>query len=130
MSDKRSKESKGFWRELVLIAKRARQVWQLVPHRHKVALGGAAFIMALTGVSNTAIAVLPGKLIDRMKAGIDQGLSSWTMYRVSLEFLGLIAVAYTVREGLKVVQSYLVENTCTRMEKLMTVRVVVHLSAA
>src|SRR5262249_45414280 len=127
MTDKHAGQAKGFWRELHLILRRTRQVWHLVPRRHRVALGGAALIMALTGASNTAVAVLPGKLIDEIKVAIDQGWTGEAMYHTAIRFLGLIAVVYTVREGLKVVQSYLVESTCTRMEKVMTVKVVAHL---
>jgi ATP-binding cassette subfamily B protein len=127
MSEKTPREPKSFWRELVFIIKRARQVWRLVPHRYKLALAAAALIMALSGVASTAIAVLPGRLIDDMKNGMDRGLSSAAMYALALELLGLIAIAYAAREGMKVLQSNLVESTCTRMEKLMTVRVVSHL---
>ena len=52
-------------------------------------------------------------LIDQMKTGMEQGWPGDTMYRTALLFLGLMAVAYAVRELLKVAQSYLVENTCT-----------------
>ena len=39
----------------------------------------------------------------------------------------MIAVVFLVRELLQVVRSYLVENTCTRIEKAMTVLAISHL---
>src|SRR5205823_10876801 len=77
--------------------------------------------------SNTAVAIPPGQLIDRLQAAMEQGWTREAMYHTAMAFLAMIAFVYAVRECLKVVQSYLVENTCTRMEKIMAVKVVAHL---
>ena len=55
---------KGIWRELRQIGRRGRQVWRLVPWRHRWALGSALVIMCLASAGNTAMAVFLGKLVD------------------------------------------------------------------
>src|SRR5262249_34539028 len=44
-----------------------------------------------------------------------------------VEILALIAGVYVVREGLNVLRRYLVENTCTRLNRDMSVRLLNHL---
>src|SRR5205823_3523860 len=64
---KRRSKTEGLWgiaRELGLIARRGRQVWRLVPWRHRLALAGALLVMSLASAANTAIALGLGKLID------------------------------------------------------------------
>src|SRR5262249_35043117 len=55
---------RGIAREFGLIARRGRQVWRLVSWRHRLALCGALLIMSLASMSNTAVAVGVGQLID------------------------------------------------------------------
>jgi ATP-binding cassette subfamily B protein len=55
------------------------------------------------------------------------GLPSSLLYRVAGVYLACIAAAYILREGLGVLRKYLVENTCTRIEKETTVSLVSHL---
>ena len=55
---------RGIWRELRQIGRRGRQVWQLVPWRHRWALGGALLIVCLASAGNTAVAVLMGELVE------------------------------------------------------------------
>src|SRR5215831_5522858 len=91
----------GVRRELHLIVRRGRQVWKLVPLRHKLALGGAALLMAVTSIANTAMPLLLGSLVDRIKAGTEAGLGTDALTRVAAVFLGLLAAAYLLREGLQ-----------------------------
>ncbi len=49
------------------------------------------------------------------------------MTGVAIAFLVSIALAFLIREGLKVLQRYLVHNTCTQIEKEVTVDLVDHL---
>jgi ATP-binding cassette subfamily B protein len=49
------------------------------------------------------------------------------MTGVAVMFLLCIALAFIVKEGLKVLQRYLVQNTCTQIEKEVTVSLVDHL---
>jgi ATP-binding cassette subfamily B protein len=122
-----SHSSKGFFAELRLMARRARQAWRLVPHRHKLALGGAALVMVLTSACNTALPVLIGRLIDRVNEGTSQGLSHEALYRIAAWFLAWVGGAFLLREGLNVLRRNLVENACTRINRDMNVRLVAHL---
>ncbi len=118
---------KGFWHEVRLILRRARQVWHLVPRRHKWALVGALLVMAVTSACNTAIPLLLGSLVDEVKHGIKHDTAAAVMYQVTLLYLGILAGAYLLREGLQVARRYLVENSCTRIEKSTMLRLVSHL---
>ncbi|MBY0523378.1 MAG: ABC transporter ATP-binding protein/permease [Gemmataceae bacterium] len=120
----------GFVSELRLIVKRGRQVWRLIPRRHKVSLGFAALVMALTSACNTSLPVLLGKLVDGIKQGTEHGESAATLYRLAATLLGMIAAAYLVREALNVLRRYLVENTCTRINRDMSLCLVGHLMKA
>jgi ATP-binding cassette subfamily B protein len=127
MGLKHGTASQGLRQELRLIIRQARQVWRLVPRRQALALGTAALIMALAGASNTAMPLLMGRLIDRVKTGTEQATGADVLWRTAVFYLAAIASAYALREGLNVGRRYLVENACTRLDKLMTVRLVSHL---
>ncbi|HZY83199.1 MAG TPA: ABC transporter ATP-binding protein, partial [Gemmataceae bacterium] len=116
--------------ELRLIWRRGRQVWRLVPARHKAALGGAVLLMAVTSAANTAIPLLLGQLVgklEHLKRDVDAGSVPDTLFRVALTYLLVVGAVYLLREAINVVRRYFVENTCTRIDRDMTVRVVAHL---
>ncbi len=117
----------GFLDEVRQIGRRASEVWRLVPARHKLALGGAAVIMGIAGIAGTAIPLCLGRLIDAVKAGNDRGLSHASLYTLTATYLAFIGAAYLVRESLNVLRRVLVENTCTRIDKDMCVKLVSHL---
>ena len=119
--------SSGIGAELRLISRRGRQVWRLVPIRYKLWLGGAGLIMAAVSLCNTAIPLLLGKLLDAAELSQKEGWTHAASYAVAAEFLSLLAAAYVLRESLNVARRYLVENTCTRINRDMVVRVVNHL---
>ena len=50
-----------------------------------------------------------------------------TLFRTALIYLVVIGCVYLLREAINVVRRYFVENTCTRIDRDMTVRVVGHL---
>lgn len=127
MESKQPGPARGFRQELRIMLRRGRQVWKLVPRRHKLSLGAAAFVMALTSAASTALPLLLGKLVDEVNRGSDQGQPAAQLYQIALFFLSLIAAAYVLRESLNVLRRHLVENACTRLEKAMTVRLVGHL---
>jgi ATP-binding cassette subfamily B protein len=83
--------------------------------------------MALTGASSTVIPVLLGRLVDQVKTGTERGLSGDTLYRVAFFYLAMIGATYVLREILNVGRRYLVEGSCTRLEKVMTIKLVSHL---
>src|SRR5439155_20515783 len=55
------------------------------------------------------------------------GSSTASLTGVAAFYLAVIAGAYLVRECMNVLRRFLVENTCTRIDKDMYVRVVAHL---
>src|SRR5262249_19650847 len=117
----------GIVRELCTIARRGRQVWRLVPWRHRLALGSALVVMSLASAANTAIPLCLGQLIDAVNPEANPGRSQAVLMRVAAIYLAIIGGAYIVREAMNVLRRYLVENTCTRIDKDMYVRVVAHL---
>jgi ATP-binding cassette subfamily B protein len=117
---------KGIGAEVRVMFRRAGQVWRLVPRRHKIGLGAAALVMAVTSACSTAVALLLGQLVNRVKAGVDARLDNSALYAIAAWFLGVIALTYVVREALHVVRRYLVENTCTHLNRDMTVKLVHH----
>jgi ATP-binding cassette subfamily B protein len=127
METKPKSKSRGFRHELRLVSRRARQVWRLVPHRHKLALAGAALVMAVTSFSNTLMPLLLGKLVDAVNEGVKQDLGHRELYHLATYYLAFIAGTYLFRETLNVFRRYLVENTCTRIDRDMTVKLVAHL---
>ncbi len=122
-----TKERDRFQQELLLICRRAFQVWQLIPPRHRLALGVASLVMAITCAANTTAALLLGSLVDTVRGGLAAGLAPDNLYQSAAFTLGLITATYFLREGLHVIRRYLVESTCTRIDRDMTTRLVGHL---
>jgi ATP-binding cassette subfamily B protein len=127
MGRTKSQGIKGIWRELVQIRSRGRHVWRLVPARHRWSLAGAVLVMGLASAGNTAAAVLLGKLVDSVDPVRNAGLTPSRVMGGAAIYLGLIGLAYLIRESMNVLRRYLVENTCTRINKDMCVRLVAHL---
>jgi ATP-binding cassette subfamily B protein len=71
--------------------------------------------------------LLLGRLIDQVHRGLGQGLGRDDLVGLAASHLGLMAGAYLAREALHVLRRYLVNNTCLRLEKDTTVRLVSHL---
>jgi ATP-binding cassette subfamily B protein len=131
--EKRQRTARWFYRELRLIVRRSYQVWRLIPAKYKAALGGAAVLMAVTSAANTAIPLLLGRLVAELqsiKTRIDTGHGPDELFRIALIYLGILSGVYLAREALHVVRRYLVENTCTRVDRDMMVRLVGHLLKA
>ena len=117
----------GIGAEVRRILHRAHQVWRLTPPHHKWALGVASVVIFGVGACNTAIPLLLGTLVDRVQTGLQEGLGQSALYAVALQVLGLLAGAYVLRETLNVLRRYLVENTCTRVNREMSVRLASHM---
>ncbi|HEY7155556.1 MAG TPA: ABC transporter ATP-binding protein [Gemmataceae bacterium] len=111
--------SKGIAAEVHLILRRGRRVWRLVPGKHKLGLAFAGGIMAAVSLCNVTVSLLLGRLVDAVLRP--------TPYRIAAEVLALIGGVYVLREALNVARRYLVENSCTRINRDMSVRVVNHL---
>ena len=106
---------------------RGREVWRLVPRRHKWALAGAAVVMACTSVCSTALALFLGQLVDGVQRGTLEGQARETLYHLAAWYLGLIGAAYLLREILNVLRRYLVTNTCTRINRDMSLQLMSHM---
>jgi ATP-binding cassette subfamily B protein len=83
--------------------------------------------MSLGSTAATAIALGIGWLVDGVDPATHPGVAPSALFRVAALYLAIIAAAYLVRESMNVLRRYLVEKTCTRIDKDMYVRVVAHL---
>ncbi len=117
----------GVRHELQLIRRRGVEVWRIVSGRHKAALACATLLMGLTSAANTAMPLFLGDLVDGVRRGLQERQPPRAIYGAALTWLGFIGVAYVLREALGVLRRYLVENTCTRIDRDLMVRLVSHL---
>jgi ATP-binding cassette subfamily B protein len=117
----------GIWGELRQTARRGRQVWRLVPWRHRCSLGGALIVMCLASAGGTAVAIYLGKLVDSLDPARNPGASTDAIMRIAADYLGMIGLGYLLRESMNVLRRFLVERTCTRINKDMCVRLIGHL---
>ena len=115
---------RGIARELGTIARRGRHVWRLVPWRQRLGLFAALVVMAMASLANTVVPVCLGRLVD---AASRPGITRSDLSAAATLYLSLIAVAYLIRESMNVLRRFLVERTCTRIDKDTYVRVVAHL---
>jgi ATP-binding cassette, subfamily B, bacterial len=127
MSTSTSPTASAFWSEFCLLCQRGWQVWRTVPRRHKWAFGIAGMMMALTSLTSVVVPVALGRLVDDVGKGVQNQASSTSLLWTAGTILGVIAVLVVLRESFNVVRRYLVENTCTRIDKQLSVRVVSHL---
>jgi ATP-binding cassette subfamily B protein len=121
---------RNFVRELRLLLLTALQVRRMVPRRYLWALGTAAGVMVLTSLVATALPILLGGLVDQVQKGHASGARGDVMFRAVTFYLGCIAGVVLLREGLNLIRRFLVESTCTRIDKFMGVRTVSHLMQA
>jgi ATP-binding cassette subfamily B protein len=136
MSDPHAK-SESIVDEMRVIAYRVGQMWKLIPSRQKLTLGIAGAIIFLGGAANTAIPLLLGKLVDTVAAmpiaarnvagevPLPDGF-----FRTAGWYMAAIGAAYLFREALQVGRRYIVEDTTTRLEKHLFVRVITQLLTA
>ncbi|WP_010583599.1 ABC transporter ATP-binding protein [Schlesneria paludicola] len=123
----RKPEARSSWRELRMIVKRGYSVLRLINRRRKLALAGATLLMVATSAGNTGVALLLGGLIDRIQMGINEGLSRETLYLQAFWILGSISAIYFFREVINVYRRYLVESSCTSLNRDMQLRLVEHM---
>lgn len=119
-----------FLHELKQLGLTALQVARMVPERYKASLGGAACLMVLTSLTITALPILLGHLVDTVQQYHSEGVTGQAMFDSAVYYLGLIVGVVVVREILSFARRYLVEATCTRVDKFTSVRVVSHLMQA
>ncbi len=127
MSRMKARAMKGMASELRTFARRSRQVWRLISWRQRLSLGIALVIMCFSSGANTTIALCLGRLVDAVNPEVNPGLTRDSLTKVAAVYLAVIGVSYVVREIMNVLRRFLVENTCTRIDKEVYVRVVSHL---
>jgi ATP-binding cassette subfamily B protein len=120
----------NFAHELQLLVQSARKVRHMVPRRYQAALAASAAVMVLTSLVATALPILLGLLVDQVQHGHEAGISGHAMFAAVTFYLALIAGVVLLREGFNLIRRFLVESTCTRIDKFMGVRVVSHLMQA
>ena len=113
------------WRELATIFGHAIEMWALIPVKQKMTLAAAVFIIAIGGASNTAIPLMMGQLVDVVKEGPGDG--GHGLMRAVAIYLALIGGAYLLREAMQIGRRFLVEDSCTRIDKHLFVTLVSHL---
>lgn len=117
----------GFWTEVRSIVAHARSVWGLLTSRDRLALAIALGMMAAMSVCNTLFPILQGQMLDAIQETTSQSEPAHVIYRTAAVYLALIAGTFLVREVIQVIRSYIVERSCTQIEKAMTVNLFSHL---
>ena len=87
----------------------------------------ALVIMCLSSGANTTIALCLGKLVDAVNPEVNPSLARDSLTKVAAVYLAVIGASYLVREAMNVLRRFLVEDTCTRIDKEVYVRVISHL---
>lgn len=109
------------WHQLKTIFQMFLYIWRTLPRLHRISLIGAALITVGTGMLTNAPPLILGRLVDTLLKG------SSASFRVCLNFVLVLASVIAVKEGLQVVRKYLVENTCTRIEKQSSLALIGHI---
>ncbi len=112
--------------ELRDLLRQARTIWNLVPLGLKLGLACAAIMMVLASACSTAIPLLVGRLVDGVQNDAAHAGHA-TFLQLAGPYLGLIGCALLLREVLNVGRRYLIENTCARTERNLTIELVGHL---
>jgi ATP-binding cassette subfamily B protein len=89
-----------------------------------LALGVALAIMIVTSSASTAIALLLGSLVDRVRIASQE--SHADAYWAAGSILLTLGAIYIFREAFHVVRRALVENSCTRIQRDAQLRLVRH----
>lgn len=110
----------GIVQELRQIARTVRRVYRHLGARHRGRLAAALGLMLGVGVLTSAPPMLLGILVDRYVK--ETGLP----FSAAGPYLGAIVLVVLLREALQVARKYLVEDTCTRVEKETRVALVDH----
>ncbi|QVL29937.1 ABC transporter ATP-binding protein [Telmatocola sphagniphila] len=119
-----------FWSELRLILVRSGQVWSRVPFKQKWMFGAAALLMFITGLTSVGVPVFLGKLVDDLSQGVHTHAGGYVLFRIAGFYLGIVALLVLTREVINVIRRYVVESTCTRIEKNLSVQVIAQLLKA
>ncbi len=117
----------GFFHSCRIFIERILQALRLVPARYEWELAVAALIMTATSAGNTVVALQLGRLIDRIQTGLQEQAPRAAMYASVTQVLAVIAAIYVTREALNVLRRYLIEDSCTSVNRHMQNKVVEHI---
>ena len=115
------------WREFRNTSRRGKDVWRLLPADQKKILGVAVIVMVIWAGANSTIAVGLGMVVNVVDKARNQGLPKTSLLHLAAFYLGAIGLAFLVREAMSVFRRFLVNSTCTRIDKNLSVRLVSHL---
>ncbi len=119
------KEDRSFLGDVGSVWSRRKQIWRLISRADKLGFGAGVLIMAVVAAVETGIALLIGILFDRVSGYSGRPASEWTNF-VVLSLVAL-AAAYILKECLQLLRRWIVSRTTARIERNMTVRLVVQL---
>ncbi len=123
--------------ETKALAQCGKQAWSMVPVLHRASLAFASTLMAINSVANIYQAFLLGHLVNLLAgklgatgggeqmAALDESTKT-SLYWNALGLLGIVGLLYLMREGFNVLRRYMVENTCTGLNRDMQIRTAGH----
>ncbi len=117
----------GLFVESRRLLERGGQVWKLVSGEHKRALLAAMFVVMIISGGNTGLALLLGRLVDGIHAGLEAQSTTQSLYFGAGKVLLLIAAIYLFRELLGVLRRKLVTDSCGGISCEMQTKTVDHL---
>jgi ATP-binding cassette subfamily B protein len=117
----------GFWTEVRSIGGHVCSVWRMIERRDRWVLGFALALMTVISVCNTIFPVLQGWMLDSIQEATRNNDPNHAIFRTAFFYLGTIALVFLIREAIVVFRSYIVERSCTQIEKAMTVKLFSHL---
>lgn len=126
------KLNKSYLQEFGGIFSRFRETWAILGKREKRLLTLSIFPMVLHSLTQNAIPVLAGRMVDKLKAvQVDSEAGGASMaqnwLRVSLGFMLCIGLLALAREIFFLIRKRLVSTVCTRVERNLTIGLVSHL---
>ncbi len=119
------KDNPSFLGDVGSVWQRRKQIWRLVSAADKRGFAAGVLIMALAAAVETGIALLIGRIFDRVTGFAGRPPSEWIKFVVIA--LAALAGAYILKESLQVLRRRIVSRTTARIERNMTVRLVGHL---
>jgi ATP-binding cassette subfamily B protein len=119
------KEDRSFMGDVGSVWTNRKQIWRLVSREDKLGFAAGVVIMALVAALETGIALLIGRLFDRVSGFTGRPPSEWTNFVIAA--LAILAGAYIFKESLQLLRRWIITRTTTRIERNMTVRLVSHL---
>lgn len=107
--------------EFQQIVRAINRITSLLFLRHKIKLLCALLLMILAGAITNVPPVILGKLVDNFNSKSD------VIFSIAIKYLIIILVLVLIKESVNVLRRYLVEDTCTKIEKRTRIGIISHL---